>query len=112
MGDSARAAASLEDGSRMLRLTASARTRSRRRLPSPDQPVETDPARRAQRRGHVPVRQGANDADRLLLARDDRAALEQRLEAADPLAGPVRQVEQRALLDLPAFAIALAQSGC
>src|SRR5271157_2776754 len=61
------------------------------------------------RRGHVPVRQGANDADRLLLARDDRAALEQRLEAGDPLAGPVRQVEQRALPDLPAFAIALAQ---
>ena len=55
------------------------------------------------------VRQGTDDADRLLVGRDDRAALQERLEAGDPLARPVGNVQQGALLDLAALAVALAQ---
>ena len=74
-----------------------------------DEPVETDFARRAQRRRDRAVRQGADDADRLLVGRDDRAAVQERLEASDPLARPVGNVQKRALLDLAALAEALAQ---
>ena len=74
-----------------------------------NEPIEADLARRAERRGDMTVRQGTDDADRLLVSRDDRAALQQRLEAGDPLARPVGQVQERALLDLPALAVALAQ---
>src|SRR5208337_4192907 len=63
----------------------------------------------AERRDDMAVRQRTDDADRLPIARNDRAALEERFEAGDALRRPVGKVEQRALPHLAALAIALAQ---
>jgi hypothetical protein len=50
-----------------------------------------------------------DDGDAILVLGDDGAAFQQHLEAGDPLARPVGQVQQGALLDLAALAVALAQ---
>jgi hypothetical protein len=90
------------DGERQDEVPAAVARRS-------DQPIEADLARRGERCGGGAMRQGADDADRRLVARDDCAAFQQRLEAGDMLARPVGQVQERALLDLAALAVALAQ---
>ena len=74
-----------------------------------DEPVEADPARRAERRLDMTVRQGADDGDGVLALGNNGAAFEQRLEAGDPLVRPVGQVQQRTLFDPAGLAVALAQ---
>ena len=59
--------------------------------------------------GDMPMRQRADDGDRLLVAGNDGAALEQHPEAGDPVGRPIRKVQQGALLDLAALPVALAQ---
>ena len=73
------------------------------------QAIEADLARGAERGGDMPMRQRADDGDRLLVAGNDGAALEQHPEAGDPVLRPVRKVQQGALLDLAAFTVAFAQ---
>ena len=112
-GSSALAVASLEAGA-MMRLTIIARTRSRGRLGSsrvlrPEQPVQTDGARRAQHRGDGAVRQRALDGEGLLARRQHDPALEHAAQALDVLGRPMAEVEQRALADALAVPIALAQ---
>ena len=75
----------------------------------PEQAVETNLARRAEGGGDVPMRQRADDGDRLLVTGDDGAAFEQHLEAGGAVRRPVGKVEQGALLDSAALAIALTQ---
>ena len=74
-----------------------------------DKPIKADLACRGERCRDGAMRQGADDADRRLVARDDCAAFQQRLKAGDMLARPVGQVQERALLDLAALTVALAQ---
>ncbi len=74
-----------------------------------EQPIEADLARHAERRRDMTVRQRTDDGNRLLPVGNDGTAFEQRLQASDPLLRPVRQVQQRALPDLAAVAVALAQ---
>jgi len=75
----------------------------------PQQAVEADLAGRAEGGGNVPMRQRADDSDRLLVTGNDGAAFEQHLEAGDAVGRPVGKVEQGPLLDLAALTIALAQ---
>ena len=108
-GDSARAAASLDAGSRM-RLTRRARTRSRQRSSAgAEDTVEADVARGAERSGDVAVRQAADDGEGVTLGGNDRAAFEDAAQTFDVSCGPVGQIAQCALTHLAAFAVALAQ---
>ncbi len=67
-----------------------------------DEPVEADPARRAQRRLDMTVRQGADDGDGVLALGNNGAAVEQRLEAGDPLVRPVGRFNSVRFLIRPA----------
>ena len=55
------------------------------------------------------MRQRTDDGEGLPVRGDDGAAFEQHLETGNSLARPVGQVQQGALLDLAAIAVALAQ---
>ena len=102
-------AASLDAGSRM-RPTSRASTRSRLRSPpGPEDAVEADLARGAERGGDVAVRQAAGHGEGISARRDDRAALQHAAQALDVSDGPVGEVAQSALTDLAALAVALAQ---
>ena len=79
------------------------------RVLRPEQPVQTDRARRAQNRGDGPVRQRALDDEGLLARRQHHPALEHAAQALDVLGRPVGEVEQRALPHPLAVPIALAQ---
>src|SRR5215510_14719005 len=74
-----------------------------------EQTVETDLARRSEGGDDVPMRQRADDGDRLLVTGDDGATFEQHLEAGDAVRRPVGKVEQGTLFDPAALAVALAQ---
>jgi hypothetical protein len=74
-----------------------------------EQAIKANLARRAERRSDMPMRQRTDNDDALLVLGDDGAAFEQHLETGNPLARPVGQVEQGALFDLAALAVALAQ---
>ncbi len=71
--------------------------------------VEADGARGTERGGNVAVWQAADDGEGLTLGGDDRAALQHTAQTFDVGYRPVGQVAQRALTDLAAFAVALAQ---
>jgi hypothetical protein len=71
--------------------------------------VEADLAQGSEHGGDVTVRQRAGDGQRRLAGRDHRAALEQSAQARYPIARPVGQVEQAALPDPAAVAVALTQ---
>ena len=75
----------------------------------PNQDDAPEPARRAQHRGHVAVRQGALDGEDLLDAGYGHAAAQQHLQALDHLIGQARQIGQGALADLAVLAVGLAQ---
>src|SRR5215831_18637689 len=62
-----------------------------------EQTVETDLARRSEGGSDVPMRQRADDGDRLLVTGDDGATFEQHLEAGDAVRRPVGKVEQGTL---------------
>ena len=70
--------------------------------------MQPELARHAEHRGHVAVRQRALDPQ-LLGWRDQLLALQNPAQRIDPVSRPMRQVGQRARLDLVARAIALAQ---
>jgi hypothetical protein len=55
------------------------------------------------------MRQRADDGNGIVVFGNDDAALEQRLEAGDPLIRPAGEVQECALLDLASLAVALAQ---
>src|SRR5207237_812664 len=74
-----------------------------------EQPIEADLARCAEGSVNMTMRQRADDGNGILVLGNDGAAFEQCLEAGDPLVRPVGEVQQRALLDLASFAVALAQ---
>src|SRR6202023_2346390 len=74
-----------------------------------EQPIEADPARRAEGRVDMTMRQRAQDGNGILVLGNDGAAFEQCPEAGDPLVPPVGKVQQGALLDLARLAVALAQ---
>jgi hypothetical protein len=75
--------------------------------PARQQPVEADPAQRAEG-GGMAVRQGADDLHRATRRRQ-RLAPQHRLERRDLGRRPVGQVGKRAGLDLAVLAVALAQ---
>src|SRR5205823_1831232 len=68
-----------------------------------------DLARGAEGSVNMTMRQRADDGNGILVLGNGGAAFEQCLEAGDPLVRPVGEVQQRALLDLASFAVALAQ---
>ena len=74
-----------------------------------EQTIEANLARRAERRGDMPMRQRADNGDGLPVRRDNGAAFEQHLEAGDTILRPVRKVQQSALLDPAGFAVTLTQ---
>src|SRR5262249_61561366 len=74
-----------------------------------EQAIETHLARRAEWCGDMPMRQRADDGDGVPVPGDDGAALQQHLEPGDAIERPVGEVQQGALLDLAAVAVALAQ---
>ena len=74
-----------------------------------NQLVKADLARGAEHGGDMTVRQRPPDGYGVLVRGNDSAALEQHLEAGDPLGRPVRQVQQGAFLDPAGLTIALAQ---
>ena len=113
---SARWKASFDPGA-MIRwmIIASIRSRTRRSTCVRPCSVRSSPSLRIMPRtaAHVAVRQAANDLEAgLVLARFRArhfAAIEQRRDAVDQRLRQLRQIGQRALLDAPALAIALAQ---
>ena len=75
----------------------------------PEQPVQTDGARRAQNRCDGPVRQRALDGEGLLARRQHDPALEHAAQALDVLGRPMGEVEQSSFPYPPVIPIALAQ---
>ncbi len=63
-----------------------------------DQPVQRDPAKHAERRGHVAMRQRSLDPHLVRSGADHRAAPEQRSQTIDDIVRQFAQVGQRALL--------------
>ncbi len=81
------------------------------RLPTAlgQEPVEPELAQRAQRRRNMTMRQAAQDAQRLLIRRSHRLVAQYPTQGLDLHRRPIRQIGERALLDLVAVAIAFAQ---
>jgi hypothetical protein len=67
-----------------------------------------DPARRAEGRVNMTMRQRADDGNAIMALGNVGAAFEQCLEAGDPPVRPAGK-QQRALLDLAGLAVAFAQ---
>lgn len=76
--------------------------------PARQKPVEPDPPRRAQRRRNVSVRQRAQNLQ-AFARRNQLVAAQRRSQRLDLLRRPIRQVRQRAVLDLDAVAVTLPQ---
>jgi len=72
------------------------------------QAIELDTPRHPQRRQHVTVRQRAHDLQSLA-GRHQAIAAQHGAQGLDPLGRPIRQILQRAILDLRAVAIAFPQ---
>ena len=108
-GDSARAVASLEPGSRM-RLTSIARTRSRQRLASGPRMTSRPMLRAAPSAAATwPCGSERVTVKASCSGGDDGAALEHGAQALDVGGGPVGQVAQGALTDLAVLAVGFAQ---
>ena len=66
-----------------------------------DEPIEADLARRAERRGDMTVRQGTDDADRLLVARNDVPPFKSALKPAIRSGGQSDRLRSVRFLTLP-----------
>ena len=71
--------------------------------------IQADLPQRAEDGGNMAVRERALDREDRLLGRQDRAALEQRLEALDEFGRPIGEIEDGAFLDLAVIAIRFTQ---
>ena len=106
---SERAVASFERGSRTratIMATASARSPGRTAV---QQLLEPQGAKGAQDGGDVAVGPGAKDLERVVHRGKRDAPLQEDAEPLDEFVGPLREVGQRALPDLAALAVGLAQ---
>ena len=108
-GDNARAAASLDVGSRdpanhkrEYEVAAAIAVRAK-------DTIEADLAGGAEGGGGVTVRQGSYHGEGVPLGRDDGASLEHAAQPFDAGNRPIREVAQRALTHLAPLTVALAQ---
>ena len=108
-GDSVRAAASLETGSRMRPIDHGQDEVAAAVAVGAEDAVEADLARRAEGGGDVAVRQQRVTVKASCSAANDGAAFEHAAQAFDMSRGPVGEVAERALADLAVLAVALAQ---
>ncbi len=76
--------------------------------PAREHPLQPEPARRAQHRGDMPVRQRALDPQRLL-GGHERLTGKSPLDQLDHVPRQVREVAERLVLDLAALAVAAPQ---
>ena len=74
-----------------------------------EHPVEADPARGAEGRGDMAMRQGADDGEGVAPGGDDGAPFEHAAQLFYVGGGPVGEIAEGALTNLAALAIALAQ---